>query len=283
MLNEFYFLTIYCPTMRKIQSSLKQGVTHEVFKVPFKRALVTGSGRGIGAAIAKLMARFGVEVVLHASKLSEELEATHDAIIKEGGKALMLTGDWSDEVEAGSVMHQIRKDIGVLDVLVNNAADQSVKALTDLSYLDVANMMAVNLVAPIMLTQQLMKHHQPSPSNPACIVNIASIEALRGRLGHSHYAATKAGLMQFNQVAALELAAQGVRVNAVCPGLIDCPGLSEAWPEGVASWLAHAPLSRLGRPEDVARVVMFLCSDAAQFITGSCITVDGGMTCAPGW
>jgi NAD(P)-dependent dehydrogenase (short-subunit alcohol dehydrogenase family) len=116
------------------------------------------------------------------------------------------------------------------------------------------------------------------------IVNIASIEGLQPAFDHSHYAASKAAVIMHTRAAALELGSRGIRVNCVSPGLIDVAGrLEHAWPSGVERWHAAAPLHRLGRPDDVADAVLFLASDAARWITGANLVVDGGVLARNTW
>ena len=139
-------------------------------------------------------------------------------------------------------------------------------------------MLSTNLTAPMLLTRDFARQAKPG----AVIVNICSVEAIRPSLGHSHYASSKAGLLQFTRAAARELGTDGVRVNAICPGLIDRPGLEQDWPEGFDSWIKNAPLKRIGTARDVAEAVLFLASDTSSFITGSALNVDGGMDCISG-
>jgi NAD(P)-dependent dehydrogenase (short-subunit alcohol dehydrogenase family) len=115
------------------------------------------------------------------------------------------------------------------------------------------------------------------------VVNIASIEALQPATGHSHYATSKAALLMLTRAAALELGPLGIRVNAISPGLIGREGIETGWPEGVASWRAAAPLGRLGTPDDIADAALFLASDAARWITGANLVVDGGVSSNSTW
>ena len=114
-------------------------------------------------------------------------------------------------------------------------------------------------------------------------MNICSIEGLTPALNHSHYAASKAGLMQFTKASALELGSKNIRVNSISPGLTDRKNLDKDWPQGVNSWLESVPLKRLGTGDDIANAALFLVSDAASFITGTNLIVDGGMECVPRW
>ena len=165
---------------------------------------------------------------------------------------------------------------------MNNAALQPVTPLREMGSADLAELYGANLAAPFHLTQAAARHWR-EVTRPGCIVNIGSIEGLQPAPGHAHYAATKAALAMFTRAAALEYGEDAVRVNAVLPGLIERDGLDEAWPEGVQRWRATAPLGRLGRPGDVADACLFLASDAARWITGAALVVDGGVSCRPTW
>ncbi len=115
------------------------------------------------------------------------------------------------------------------------------------------------------------------------VVNVASIEGLQPAWGHSHYSASKAAVIMHTRAAALELGAHGIRVNAVSPGLVWGPDLEQGWPDGIRRWLAHVPLGRMGRPDDVADAVLYLASPMARFVSGINLVVDGGILTHPTW
>lgn len=239
--------------------------------------LVTGSGAGIGAGIARRLYAAGGRIAVHyvAQRVAAEMLAR-----ELGARACVVQGDV--ERDAERLCDDVIGAFGRLDAVVNNAGIQPVAPLLDLAAGDVAELLRVNVAGVVALTTAAAKHFVARGDGGA-IVNIASIEGLQPAAGHSHYAAAKAAVIMHARAAALELGAHGIRVNAVAPGLIDRAGLAEAWPDGVNRWLAAAPLGRLGTTEDVADAVLFLLSNAARWITGSTLVVDGGMLARPTW
>ena len=163
--------------------------------------------------------------------------------------------------------------------------DRSIGALDQLTLSDWQQMLRTNLDAVFLLSQQLAGAiiANAGTKRSGAIVNISSIESIDPAPGHGHYATSKAALNMLTRALASEYGAQGLRVNAVSPGLIHRDGIEEAWPEGVSRWQANAPLGRLGQPEDVADAVLFLLSDAARWISGHNLVVDGGMTTQGRW
>ena len=245
-----------------------------------KRALVTGSKSGIGFAIAKRLVQAGAEIILHARKDSSEVEAAKIKLAKLANEDISTVfGDFSDPNSCCSLFEAIKKEFKPIDILVNNAAIQPVCALADLGPSEISQMLETNLQVPIMMTRYFAEYSE----NGGSIVNICSIEGLTPAINHSHYAASKAGLINFTKASALELGSKNIRVNSICPGLIDRQNLDKDWPQGVKSWLEKAPLKRLGAGNDIANAALFLVSDAASFITGANLVVDGGMECVPSW
>lgn len=247
-----------------------------------RAAIVTGASGGIGAGIALRLAEAGAQVICHYRENAEAAEKLVERIGKTGGRAIAIGADISTEAGAQAVIGGAVKQFGSLDILVNNAGHQPVEPLLSISEPSWKTMMAINTGGPFLLTRAFADHVKTAGSGGS-IVNIASIEGHQPAPGHAHYAASKAALLMFTKAAALELAAYGIRVNAVSPGLIEREGIEQAWPDGVARWRAAAPLRRLGRPDDIADAVLFLASDAARWITGAELVVDGGVSTRPTW
>jgi NAD(P)-dependent dehydrogenase (short-subunit alcohol dehydrogenase family) len=242
-----------------------------------RAVLVTGSSSGLGAGIARRLHAAGARVAIHYST-ARDAAGTLAADL--GERTCIVGGDV--ERDAERVCADVIAAFGRLDAVVNNAGIQPVAPLLDLSADDVREMLRVNVAGVIAVTRAAAEHLSKRGAGGA-IVNIASIEGLQPAAGHSHYAASKAAVIMHTRAAALELGAHGIRVNAVAPGLIDRPGLAEAWPDGVNRWLTNCPLERLGTTNDVADGVLFLLSDGARWITGTTLVVDGGMLARPTW
>ena len=245
-----------------------------------KRALVTGSKSGIGFAIAKRLVQAGAEIILHARNDSYEVEAAKIKLAKLANEDISTVfGDFSDPNSCCSLFEAIKKESKPIDILVNNAAIQPVCALAELGPSEISQMLETNLQVPIMMTRYFAEYSE----NGGSIVNICSIEGITPAINHSHYAASKAGLINFTKASALELGSKNIRVNSICPGLTDRQNLDKDWPQGVQNWLENVPLKRLGTGEDIANATLFLVSDAASFITGANLIVDSGMECVPSW
>jgi NAD(P)-dependent dehydrogenase (short-subunit alcohol dehydrogenase family) len=242
-----------------------------------RAVLVTGSSSGIGAGIARRLHAAGARVAVHYAGQRSPAEMLAREL---GERACVVRGDVERDAERLCV--DAIAAFGRLDAVVNNAGIQPVGALLDLNADDVREMLRVNVAGVAAVTNAAAKH-LVARADGGAIVNVASIEGLQPAAGHSHYAASKAAVLMHTRAAALELGPHRIRVNAVAPGLIDCAGLAEAWPDGVNRWQSACPLGRLGTTGDVADAVLYLLSDAARFITGATLVVDGGMLARPTW
>lgn len=242
-------------------------------------ALVTGASRGIGRAIATTFARAGASLAVHYQEDAKAALEVVQEIETAGGRALKLAANLRSSGETGRLFEEIERRLGVVTLLVNNAGIYPLHALVDATPDAWREVVETNLNAVHYCTRSFARRLVDGGSGGA-VVNVASIEGLRPAPLHSHYTASKAGVLAYTRSAAVELGSHGIRVNAVSPGLIWREGIEETWPEGVEAFLARAPLGRLGTAEDVARACLFLASDAASFITGANLLVDGGVLAA---
>jgi NAD(P)-dependent dehydrogenase (short-subunit alcohol dehydrogenase family) len=239
-----------------------------------KRILVTGSSRGIGRAIALELAKQGARVVVHGPEASEELERAAAAVRAIGASSLMLPAELSRPEAIAELMQSIQQQMGGLDGLVNNAAVQNESPILELAIEDWDRIMAVNLRAPF-LCAQLAGRMMAAAGRGGRIVNISSVHAYQPRRGYAHYSSAKSGLEQLTRCLALELGEYRIHVNSVVVGAV----ATELTPKDRQDAFASAiPVGRVGRVEEVARLVAFLCSDASEYITGSSLTIDGGLT-----
>ena len=239
-----------------------------------KVALVTGASRGLGKAIAVALAAEGAPIAAVA-RSEEALAETVAAIRAAGGTAEPFALDVADSAAADATVEKIIARFAHIDVLVNNAGvtrDGLLMRMTAEAWdtvLDTNLKGAFNLTKPV---GRLMVKQRAGR-----IVNISSVIGLMGNAGQANYAASKAGLIGFTKSVAREFASRGITCNVVCPGFIETDMTRDLSEELKKNLLERIPLQRLGQPEDVAGVVAFLCSPAANYITGQILTVDGGM------
>ncbi len=245
-------------------------------------AMVTGASRGIGAGIADRLAQAGADVAVASRGADDAPGSTVARILALGRRAVPIGLDVTDEAQVVAAVDATVDALGRLDILVNCAGVQPVRQLAEQSVQDWDAMVAANMRGVFLCTREAARVFVAQGDGGA-VVNVASIEGLQPAWGHSHYSATKAGVIMHTRAAALELGAHGIRVNAVSPGLIWNADLERAWPDGVRRWLAHVPLGRLGRPDDVADAVLYLASPMARFVSGINLVVDGGILAHPTW
>ena len=262
-----------------------------------QRVLITGASGGIGGGIARRFAAAGARLALHyrgaTTASTEAAFALVEELRERGTDAVAVRADLAEAGAAEALVADAVRALGGLDGLVNNAGIQPLATLADTSRAEWDEVLATNLGAVFEVSRAAALAMGDGGDEGAdvnagavrdhWITHIASIEASRPAPAHAHYAVAKAGLVMHARAAALELGPSGIRVNTVSPGLVARPGLAEAWPEGVASWEAKAPLGRLATIDDIGNACVLLASSAATFITGQDLAVDGGMLATPGW
>lgn len=237
-----------------------------------KVALVTGSARGIGAAIARRLAADGARVILHARQSRDHLENLAAEIREGGGSADFVMGDLTEGETAIEVVRQAFAIHGALDILVSNAGGGRGGLITDFSVEDIDNILALNLRSTILATAEFTRLTR---SDHGRIIFISSGMATHGAPGVSVGAAGKAGAEGFMRSMAQELGPRGITCNSVAPGCTRTEMIAgQSWPEQVPPWTA---LRRLGEPEDIADIVTFLASDEGRWLTGATLPANGGL------
>lgn len=238
-------------------------------------ALVTGGSRGIGAAISRELGAAGAHVAVNYARDAESAAAVCVAVRDAGGAATAVQGDVSTAEGAAALVEAVESDVGPIDILVNNAGITRDDLIMRLSEEDWRDVIDTNLGGAFFTCRALSRPMLKRRSG--AIVNITSIVGVHGNAGQSNYAASKAGVIGLTKALAKELGGRGIRVNAIAPGYI-ATELTDALPDQAReAILSNTPLGRLGEPDDVARAVRFLCSDAAAFVTGEVLAVDGGL------
>lgn len=238
-----------------------------------KVILVTGAGRGIGRATARLVAQNGAKVVINYRRSAEEAEALVKEILAEGGEATAIQGDVAIEADVKVIFREIRERYGRLDVLVNNAGIMRTGLLMMTPLTDFDEVVAINCRGPFLCMQQAAKMMMRQKSGR--IINIASIVGVRGNPGQIVYSASKAFVIGMTTSAAKELGRFGITVNAIAPGLIDTDLTVDLKEEVRTDLIGRVALGRIGTPEDVARAVLFLASPLGDYISGQVLGVDG--------
>jgi len=243
--------------------------------------LLNGGADGIGAATALLFAQKGAKVVL-ADVNTQALEKVQDQILKEGGQAVMKRTDVAKEKEVGELIELALDTYGQIDILCNNAGiTGDFENLEDQKEENWINVYRVNVLGAVYGTKYASKPMREKKKGS--IVNTASVAGVRSGAGPNAYSASKAALINFTQTAACDLGSENIRVNAVCPGLIETgmtkPVFDYAREAGKEDKLgSRCELRRYGRPEEIAYTILFLASDESSFITGQAVAVDGGNT-----
>lgn len=244
-----------------------------------KTAIVTGAGRGgrgIGRGIALALAGAGADIAITARTSIADAESVADAVRALGRRALAVRCDVSDAASVEALFDAVKQEFGKVDILVNNAGLTKDGLLLRMSEESWDAVLDANLKGTFLCTRAAAKLMIKQRSGR--IINITSIMGQVGNPGQANYSASKAGVIGFTRTVARELGSRGVTVNAVAPGFIDTQMTDAIQGELRETTLKKIPLGRLGTPEDIGLAVAFLASEAAGYITGQTLTVDGGMT-----
>ncbi|MBQ0139258.1 MAG: 3-oxoacyl-[acyl-carrier-protein] reductase [Kurthia sp.] len=240
-----------------------------------KTAIVTGASRGIGREIALQLASEGAKVIVNYSGSKEKAEAVVTEIVTAGGQAIAVQANVADADDVKSLVAATMDAFGSIDILVNNAGITRDNLIMRMKEEDFDAVINTNLKSVFLCTKAVSR--QMMKQRTGSIINMASIVGVAGNAGQANYVASKAGVIGLTKTTAKEFAPRNIRVNAIAPGFIETE-MTAALPEEVkASMLTQIPLAKLGQAKEVAKVVAFLASDDASYMTGQTLHVDGGM------
>jgi len=256
-----------------------------------QKALVTGANSGIGKAIAIALGRAGADVAVNYVRGADAAAEVVETIEQAGQRALAIEADVSREDQVQAMFQQAIREFGTIDILINNAGMQMDAAVSDMTAAQWNTVIAVNLTGQFLCAREAIREFMrrgvvPQVSAAAGkIICISSVHEVIPWGGHVNYASSKGGVMMMMKTLAQEVAPNRIRVNSVCPGAIRTPINTAAWdtPEAYAKLRKLIPYDRIGEPDEIANVVVFIASDLADYMTGASIFVDGGMTLYPGF
>jgi 3-oxoacyl-[acyl-carrier protein] reductase len=240
-----------------------------------KVAIVTGGSRGIGRAIAKKLATFNSHVVINYTSSETEALKVKEEIESLGVECMAIKCDVSKSEDVNNMINEVMNKFGKIDILINNAGITKDGLLMKMKEEDFDKVIDVNLKGVFNCTKAVTKPMMKQRNGK--IVNMSSVVGVMGNPGQANYCASKAGVIGFTKAAAKELASRNININAVAPGFIETDMTDVLKDDVKESMLSVIPMKKFGTPEDIANLVMFLCSDMSTYITGQVIHVDGGM------
>lgn len=254
-------------------------------------ALVTGANSGIGYAVAKALAAAGAPVVVNYVSDPPSAERVVDEIRTAGGEAMAIRADVSKEDEVQAMFRKMFDAYGTIHILVNNAGLQRDARFVDMTLHDWEFVLSVNLTGQFLCAREAVREFLRRGLVPevSCaagkILCMSSVHEIIPWAGHVNYAASKGGVMLLMKSLAQELAPHRIRVNSICPGAIRTPINASAWstPEALSQLLTLIPYGRIGEPEDIGRAAVWLASDSSDYVNGTSLFIDGGMTLFPGF
>ncbi len=256
-----------------------------------QKALVTGANSGIGQAVAEAMGQAGADVVVNYVRGDEAAQAVVDKIKSYGSKAIAIMADVSKEDQVQAMYKKMFDEFGTIDILINNAGLQQDAPIDTMTLAQWQLVISVNLTGQWLCAREAIKEFKRRGVVPevSCaagkIICMSSVHDVIPWSGHVNYASSKGGVMMMMKSLAQECAPYRIRVNSVCPGAIKTPINTEAWqtPEALNELMCLVPYNRIGDPIDIAGVTVFIASDMADYVVGTNIYVDGGMTLYPGF
>jgi len=256
-----------------------------------QKALVTGANSGIGLAIARALGEAGADVVINYVAGEDQAQALVEEIRAMGSRAIALRADVSDEAQVHEMFKKMIDELSTIDILVNNAGMQQDAPFPEMTLAQWNKVLAVNLTGQFLCAREAVREfiRRGVRVEVSCsagkIICISSVHEVIPWAGHVNYAASKGGIMLMMKSIAQEVAAYRIRVNSICPGAIRTPINRAAWDTEAAysALLRLIPYKRIGEPEDIGRVAVWLASDYADYVHGASLFVDGGMTLYPGF
>ena len=256
-----------------------------------QKALVTGANSGIGAAVALALAQAGADVAINYVAGDDAAQAVVDRITATGVRAKAYKADVSDEAQVTAMFAQVVADFGTVDILVANAGLQRDAAFASMTLAQWNTVLGINLTGQFLCARAAVQEFQRRGIVPAIsraagkIICMSSVHEVIPWGGHVNYAASKGGVKLMMESMAQELAPQHIRINSIAPGAIRTPINTAAWetPEAYDKLMTLVPYGRIGEPEDIGNAAVWLASDMADYIVGTTLFVDGGMTLYPGF